>query len=317
MNAMAELPAPLTPSSGDLRNFPFTPIFRARLFGSSFHAHSSDSEWRAGVTLWLKSWDQVPAGSLPDDDIDLCRLAELGRDSKTWSEVKPGAMRGWIKCSDGRWYHPVVAEGVNEALERKKAQRLRTLKARIAALRKMLDEAQTAEAKASITRQIDILSQDLSQAEGTPVTGPSPELSQGEIGPVTGPVTESVTGSNRYRQGYRQGQGLDNLPVRENGLEGPEEVAGQFEAFWQAYPSRSPHPNPKKTARAKFRAAIRGGTDPAIIVAGADRYATYVRTERTDPKYIAQATTWLNQERWTEPYALMGNRANGPMRFEG
>ena len=30
-----------------------------------------------GGTLWLKSWDQVPAGSLPDDDVDLCRLAEL------------------------------------------------------------------------------------------------------------------------------------------------------------------------------------------------------------------------------------------------
>jgi hypothetical protein len=300
-----DLPAPLTPSSGDLRNFPFTPIFRSRLFGSSFHARSSDAEWRAGVTLWLKSWDQVPAGSLPDDDIDLCRLAELGRDLKTWSEIKPGAMRGWIKCSDDLWYHPVVAEGVNEALERKKAQRLRTLKARIASLRKTLNDTQTEERKSAITRQIDILSLELSQAEGTPVTGPSVELSQAEIGPVTE--------SNRYRQGYRQGQGLDSLP----GLDGLGEVAGQFEAFWQAYPSRSPHPNPKKLARANFEAVIKRGVDPAIIVAGAERYARYAAAERTDPKYIAQAATWLNQERWTEPYELRGNRPNGHMPFEG
>ena len=41
-----------------------TPHIRInRLFGSSFHARASDAEWRAGVTLWLKSFHQVPAGS--------------------------------------------------------------------------------------------------------------------------------------------------------------------------------------------------------------------------------------------------------------
>lgn len=109
------LPDPPVPEEADLKDFGFTPIFRARLFGSAFHARSTDAEWRAGVTLWLKSWDQVPAGSLPDDDIDLCRLAELGRDLKTWRKVKAGAMRGWKKCSDGRLYHAVVAEVVIHA----------------------------------------------------------------------------------------------------------------------------------------------------------------------------------------------------------
>lgn len=109
---------PLTPTGCDLRGFPFTPIFRSRLFGSRFHARVTDAEWRAGVTLWLKSWDQVPAGSLPDDEIDLCRLAELGRDIKLWRKVKDGALHGWSKATDGLLYHPVVAEGVNEALKR-------------------------------------------------------------------------------------------------------------------------------------------------------------------------------------------------------
>ena len=112
---MTDIVAPLTPIDCELQGFPFTPVFRARLFGSSFHARATDAEWRSGVTLWLKSWDQVPAGSLPDDDIDLCRLAELGRDLKTWKKLRAGAMRGWVLCSDGRLYHPVVAEGVNEA----------------------------------------------------------------------------------------------------------------------------------------------------------------------------------------------------------
>lgn len=111
---MSDLPPPPVPPDADLKDFAFTPIYRARLFGSAFHARASDSEWRAGVTLWLKSQDQVPAGSLPDDDVDLCRLAELGRDMKAWRKVREGALRGWFKCADGRLYHHVVAEVVNE-----------------------------------------------------------------------------------------------------------------------------------------------------------------------------------------------------------
>lgn len=156
--------APLTPQGCDLRDFPHTPLFRSRLFGSTFHARATDAEWRAGVTLWLKSWDQVPAGSLPADDIDLCRLAELARDLKTWAKVKFGALRGWFLCTDGRLYHPVVAEGVNNAIEAKGKQRLKTAKARIAALDKHLKEAKTPEDVARITEEIGRIKQTLSQS---------------------------------------------------------------------------------------------------------------------------------------------------------
>lgn len=160
---MTDLPSPLTPADSDLRDFPHTPLFRARLFGSSFHAQANDAEWRAGVTLWLKSWDQVPAGSLPDNDVELCRLAELARDLKTWKKLREGAMRGWIVCADGRLYHPVVAEGVNTAIEAKIKQRLKTAKARIAALEKHLAAASTDDDKARITDEIRKLQQTLSQ----------------------------------------------------------------------------------------------------------------------------------------------------------
>lgn len=160
----ASLPEPLTPSGCDLRDFPHTPMFRSRLFGSSFHARATDSEWRAGVTLWLKSWDQVPAGSLPDDDIDLCRLAELGRDMRAWRKLKDGAMRGWIKCSDGRLYHPVVADGVNNAIDAKHKQRMKTAKARIAALEKHLAEARSQSDKIRITDEIERIKQTLPQS---------------------------------------------------------------------------------------------------------------------------------------------------------
>ena len=117
------LPSPLVPSKADLRDFPHMPLDIARLFGSQFHAHAEDAEWRAGVTLWLKSFHQVPAASLPDDDVALARLAEFGRDTKAWGTVKGVALRGWVKASDGRLYHPVVAVKALEAWVVKLTQR--------------------------------------------------------------------------------------------------------------------------------------------------------------------------------------------------
>lgn len=128
MTEQQRVPAPLTHPDCDLRDFAFMPLDIVRLFGSRFHAISSDADWRAGVTLWLKSFHQVPAGSLPVDDVELCRLAELGRDLRSWGEIKAGALYGWIRCDDGRLYHPIVAEKANEAWKRKLAQRARSQK---------------------------------------------------------------------------------------------------------------------------------------------------------------------------------------------
>lgn len=179
------LPDPLTPADADLTDFPFTPLFRAKLFGSRFHARATDSEWRAGVTLWLKSWDQVPAGSLPDDDVDLCRLAELGRDLKQWKKVKTGALYGWVKCSDGLLYHPTVAAGVNEAWERKRKQSKRGSEGAEARWRKHREVMQQApDSDASSMPQ-----QCLEDATGNATSMPEAMLSDGN------------------RQGQGQGQG--------------------------------------------------------------------------------------------------------------
>lgn len=123
---MSDLPEPLTPADCDLRDFAYLPLDIVRLFGSRFHAVASDSEWRAGVTLWLKSFHQVPAGSVPNDDVELCRLAELGRDIKVWRKLRVNALHGWVLCSDDRFYHPVVCEKVLAAWKQKAFQRKRS-----------------------------------------------------------------------------------------------------------------------------------------------------------------------------------------------
>jgi hypothetical protein len=116
--------APLTPMDCDLQDFPRMMIDIPRLFSSEFDATDNDSAWRFGVTLWLKSFHQVPAASLPDDDAVLARLCGLGRDVRTWRQCRAVALRGWVKCDDGLLYHPVVAEVALEAWLEKLTQRL-------------------------------------------------------------------------------------------------------------------------------------------------------------------------------------------------
>jgi uncharacterized protein YdaU (DUF1376 family) len=116
-------PDPMTPPECDLRGLEYMPLLGQRLFGSEFDALANDSEWRAGITLWWAAWTQCPAASLPDDDQALCRLADLGRDIKTWRKLKNRALHGFVLCSDGRLYHPTLAEQALIAWDKRRSDR--------------------------------------------------------------------------------------------------------------------------------------------------------------------------------------------------
>jgi hypothetical protein len=107
--------APLVPADVDLRGLPYMPLDVGRLRDSDLAISASGDEFRAAVLLWCASWNQVPAASLPDDDKILATYAGFGRDMKGWKKVKAGALRGFVRCDDGRLYHPVVAEKALEA----------------------------------------------------------------------------------------------------------------------------------------------------------------------------------------------------------
>lgn len=122
---MSQAPEPLTPHDCDLRGLPFMPLDVTRLLDSDFFALSSPEEFKAGVALWCKSWLQLPAASLPDDDRVLAHLSGAG---VRWRKLKEGVLHGWVKCSDGRWYHPTVAEKAREAWKHRLSQRERAAK---------------------------------------------------------------------------------------------------------------------------------------------------------------------------------------------
>lgn len=111
---------PLVPANVDLRDFAFMPIDVHRLLTSETWVLGTGDERAAAMTLWLVSWHQVPAGSLPENDRMLSHLSQ----AKTWTKVREHALRGWQIADDSRLYHPIVAEKVLEAWLEKLAQRL-------------------------------------------------------------------------------------------------------------------------------------------------------------------------------------------------
>lgn len=70
-----------------------------------------------------------------------------------------------------------------------------------------------------------------------------------------------------------------------------------FEKFWDAYPSRAPHPMDKAAARKKWSSRIKAGADPDKVINAAQAFAEYCAAEGTDPKFIPMPSTWLNKHR--------------------
>lgn len=117
--------SPLVPPDVDLRGLPFMPLDVVRLTDSDLFARSSGEEFKAAVALWCKCWLQVPAASLPNDDKVLAHLSGAGA---RWAKVKAMALRGFTLCSDGRFYHAVIAEKALDAWQHRIAQRDRAAK---------------------------------------------------------------------------------------------------------------------------------------------------------------------------------------------
>ncbi len=117
-----QLPAPLVAAEVDLRDFAFMPLDVQRLRDSDLASDETPEACWAAVLLWCASWHQVPAASIPDNEQWQAKQAGYvarGRIDAQWAKVSAGALRHWIKCSDGRLYHPVVATKANDAWDSK------------------------------------------------------------------------------------------------------------------------------------------------------------------------------------------------------
>ncbi len=121
----SELPSPLVEPGTNLRDYKFMPIEIGRLQRSRawLIAKRTPELGFYMINLWMAAWHEVPAGSLEDDDIVLADAAMCS--PKRWPKIRDDVMRHWVKCSDGRLYHPVVCEKAREAWTSKRKNSLR------------------------------------------------------------------------------------------------------------------------------------------------------------------------------------------------
>jgi hypothetical protein len=191
-------PSPLTPADLDLHEYPSMLLDVVRIRDSDLIAHPNAEVVRYSLLSWCISWHQTPAGSLPDDDDILARLLGHGRDVKGWKKMRAaGVLHGWIRCSDGRLYHPIVAEKAVEAMQAMMKQKNRTEAARQAKRQKMSQSGNGAP------------TEDVTD----PVTG---EVTTVATEYVTSSVTETVTSSKEGRKEGRKKESEDSFQGSKN-----------------------------------------------------------------------------------------------------
>lgn len=93
-------------------------------------------------------------------------------------------------------------------------------------------------------------------------------------------------------------------PARTKTAVKPSGYTDDFQAFWSLYPRREA----KKPAFDSWQRAMKK-TTPEVVMAAVTRYAA--SRQGQDPKYTAQATTWLNQERWEDEPVVAHKQASG------
>lgn len=97
----------------------------------------------------------------------------------------------------------------------------------------------------------------------------------------------------------KEGKGTDT-PTRQSA----SSASDRFEEFWQAYPRRD-GPNPRKPAEQKFNSMVKSGLDPQTMIDAANKLASEERARgNIGTRFIPQAITWLNQQRWSDHAAI-------------
>ena len=279
---------PLVSVEVDLRDFAFMPLDVVRLRDSELAATVTGEEFRAAVLLWCASWHQIPAGSLPDDDAQLSSLAGYGRVVKEWLRHKAGALHGWVKCSDGRIYHPTIAEKANDAWESKLRQRWRTECARIRKNNERhkrndhIPEFEEWLSNGCRMRQADIVAYD------------SEQMSQGQ--------TCETASKGELRDRDRDINNISLLRSDDASAQIPEKPKARkwreaFAEWYEAYP----HKVGKAAAEKAFEKIVRAGnvTQAELM----DGLANYKRSKPANREWCNPAT-WLNQARWLDAPAM-------------
>lgn len=116
-------PAPLVPAGVSMGNNDWFPLHFRRMRKSRWWRMASDVARSRSIDLWGYAYEETPAGSLANDDVELADFAGFGRDVRAWLEHKEEIMGAWVLCSDDRYYHPTLCEVILQAWEKGSVKR--------------------------------------------------------------------------------------------------------------------------------------------------------------------------------------------------
>lgn len=310
-------PAPLVPADCDLRDFAFMPLDVRRLLTSETWVLGTAEEKVAALTLWAESWHQVPAASLPDNDRMLAHLSQAGA---RWAKIKEHVLRGWVRCADGRLYHPVVAEKAREAFAKKEKQRERSRKANSArwgGRGEQGDRSDAASSRGGSRQDAAAQSQGHLRDEHDASRKDASAIPQGsDDDPIRMPqgVRRGLhDGSSNDPKG--QGQGESSLrseslfldPDVRTGDEPPDRpsrrarkstAGGEPEGFAEWYDAFPRHVGRAEAAKAYGRVIASGRAEPASLLAATRLYAAERASQ--DPHFTKHPASWLNAGRWAD-----------------
>lgn len=272
------LPEPLVPADVDLRGLQYMPLFGERLFGSETWIAASAEAKVAALRLWWRAYaHELPAASLPDNDQLLAEYAGYGVAVKAWKRIRPQAMRGWTKCSDGRLYHKTVAEIALTSWESRRSNRARQEKWR--ARQRQRDEQET------VTVTVTSASRNSRDGKGREGKGEE-NPSQAEASPPA-PAREAAAAAD------------DDLALPDFQRRTPGEVDEAF-ALWAAvaYDLRIPdvgYLNADRRQAMAARLAEIGGIEGWKLVLDRVREADFLREPDGRPKF------WVGLSKLLEP----------------
>lgn len=114
----------------DVKRLPYMPLFIDQLQKSKAWLRCKRQPELAFymINLWMRSWHEVPAGSIENDEDVLADAAMCSPEK--WETIKDDVLRGWEVGPDGRIYHSTVTKLATEASAKLKGAKERTAKAR-------------------------------------------------------------------------------------------------------------------------------------------------------------------------------------------
>lgn len=287
----SQLPPPPVPADADLTAYDWFPLHHKRLMQSEWWLSASDLARSRNVDLWAEAYGQVPAASLPDNDVVLARFAGYGRDLAAWRADKAQILAPWVLCSDGRWYHPTLADVAAEAWTRKQEE----------ALSRRLEADRKRRARAGGTAPA-------STGQGPDVrrtsAGPPPDVARTSGGTSEGEATDVPGKSDGPSR--KTGQDKINPPTPQNGgtrmsdgREGEDATAARFDEALAAYPEAGRVATKPDEARAAWTEAVMAaGGDEARLLAAVIAFAGSKGAALGDGKRVPSFQRFLREVRW-------------------